>query len=215
MGPPENRTRQSANQERGRKRPARLPRTRRCLLKGCERRFRPKQARERYCSPECRRSARDWSCWKAQQSYRATAAGRENRQGQSRRYRERVRNRQQPAPEPAVPQARVITTDFFSTTVAIAPAATRDSRNSRDRRANDSVRARAGEPWNASGNANAGGARPRGHGCGFQAESFADNPGILIGNARPAYIRSASERKPHGAALGRRKSAASEDRRNR
>ena len=113
MGPPENRTRQSGNQERGRKRPASLPRTRRCLLKGCERRFRPKQARERYCSPECRRSARDLSCWKAQQSYRATAAGRENRQGQSRRYRERVRNRQQPAPEPAVPQARVITADFF------------------------------------------------------------------------------------------------------
>ena len=113
MGPPENRTRQFGNQGRERKPPAHLPRTRRCLLKGCERRFRPKQARERYCSPECRRAARDWSCWKAQQSYRATAAGRKNRQGQSRRYRERVRTRQQPASDQAVPPARVITTDFF------------------------------------------------------------------------------------------------------
>jgi hypothetical protein len=215
MGPPENLTGPSGNQERGRKRPARLPRTRRCLLKGCERRFRPRQARERYCSPECRRAARNWSCWKAQQSYRATAAGRENRQGQSRRYRERVRTRRPPAPDPAVPSARVITTDFFSTTVAIAPAATRDSRNSRDRLANDSVRAPAGGPWNASGNANAAGARPRGDGCGFQPGSFVDNPDILIGNPRPAYIRSASERKPHRAALGRRKPAAPEDRRNR
>ena len=113
MGPPENRTRQFGNQGRARKPPAHLPRTRRCLLKGCERRFRPKQARERYCSPECRRAARTWSCWKAHQRYRATAAGRKSRQGQSRRYRERVRNRQQSAPSPAVADARVITTDFF------------------------------------------------------------------------------------------------------
>ena len=113
MGPPENGTGQFGNQGRGRKRPARLPRTRRCLLKGCERRFCPKQARDRYCSPECRDAARDWSCWKAQQRYRATAAGKENRQGQSRRYRERVRIRQQPPPDQAVPPARVITTDFF------------------------------------------------------------------------------------------------------
>lgn len=113
MGPPENPTRHSENQEPRRKRPARRPRTRRCLLKGCERRFRPRQARQRYCSPECRRAARDWSCWKAQQSYRATTAGKSKRNGQSRRYRERVRSRRQPAPGQAVPTARVITTDFF------------------------------------------------------------------------------------------------------
>jgi len=111
MGPsPENRSRQSGNQGRRR---TRLPRTRWCLLKGCKRRFRPKQARERYCSPECRRAARAWSCWKAHQRYRATAAGRKNRQGQSRRYRERVRNRPQLAAEAAVADARVITRDFF------------------------------------------------------------------------------------------------------
>jgi hypothetical protein len=83
-------------------------------LKGCERRFRPQQARERYCSQECRQAAREWSRWKAQQKYRATAAGKENRNGQSRRYRERVRNRKQTTPEEALPEtARVITQDFF------------------------------------------------------------------------------------------------------
>jgi len=114
MGPPENPTEREPNQERvGRRRPVRRPRTRRCLLKGCERRFRPKQARERYCSPECRRAARDWSCWKARQIYRATASGKAKRQGQSRRYRERVKNRRQTTPAEAFAEARVITRDFF------------------------------------------------------------------------------------------------------
>ena len=111
MGPPESPTPAIGNQERiARKR----PRTRLCLLKGCEQRFRPQRPRERYCSDGCRRAARKWSRWKAQQSYRATAVGKEKRNGQSRRYRERVRNRRQPASEAAVPgAARVITPDFF------------------------------------------------------------------------------------------------------
>jgi hypothetical protein len=90
------------------------PRTRCCLLKGCERRFRPQRAGQRYCSDECQRAARRWSRWKAQQNYRETAAGKEKRNGQSRRYRQRVRNRQPAAPEEAVPEAaRVITPKFF------------------------------------------------------------------------------------------------------
>ena len=116
MGPAEDCTREPGRAERAerRKRPAHRPRTRPCLLKGCERRFRPRQARERYCSPECRQAARKWSHWKAQQRYRATAAGREQRNGQSRRYRERVRNRQPATPEEALPEAaRVITQNFF------------------------------------------------------------------------------------------------------
>lgn len=116
MGPPEDCTRQADDQERGggRKRPARRPRTRPCLLKGCERPFRPLRATERYCSRECRAAAGKWRRWKAQQKYRATAAGREKRNGQSRRYRERVRNRKQTTPEEAVPEAaRVITPNFF------------------------------------------------------------------------------------------------------
>ena len=51
------------------------PRMRRCLLKGCEQRFHPRQARQRYCSERCREAARKWSRWKAQQRYRETTAG--------------------------------------------------------------------------------------------------------------------------------------------
>jgi len=111
VGPDEDSTRPSEDRESGRP-PGRRPRTRCCLLKGCERRFRPQRAGQRYCSDECRRAARQWSRWKAQQSYRATAAGKERRNRQSRRYRQRVRNRQQAAPQEA-DAARVITPNFF------------------------------------------------------------------------------------------------------
>lgn len=113
MGPDEDSTLPPEDREAGQP-PGRRPRTRCCLLKGCERRFCPQRARQRYCSDECRRAARRWSRWKAQQSYRATAVGKERRNGQSRRYRERVRNRQPAAPVEAVPDAaRVITPNFF------------------------------------------------------------------------------------------------------
>ena len=46
---------------------------RRCLLKGCEQRYHPRQARQRYCSESCREAARKWSRWKAQQRYRCPA----------------------------------------------------------------------------------------------------------------------------------------------
>jgi len=109
VGPDEDSTRPKQDQKHGRrKRPISRPRTRRCLLKGCEHRFRPREARQRYCSEQCRREARRWSRWKAQQSYRATAGGREKRNGQSRRYRELVKNRQKPQGQNAVPEvARV------------------------------------------------------------------------------------------------------------
>lgn len=113
MGPPENSTFRGENREAKRKRAKRAPRSRCCLLKGCERSFRPKRARERYCSEECRQAARAWSRWKAQQGYRATTAGRARRKGQSRRYRERVKRRPQPTQGPAVRAARVITKRFF------------------------------------------------------------------------------------------------------
>lgn len=110
MGPSENPTSHPKKQEVGpRKRPARRPRRRRCLLKGCEQRFRPQRARERYCSPCCREAAREWSQWKAQDRYRATPAGKQKRNGQSRRYRERVRNRKPPEKEAVPEAARVIT----------------------------------------------------------------------------------------------------------
>ena len=118
MGPPENSTRHPENQGAGRrKRLARGRRgglrTRRCLLKGCEQHFHPRQARQRYCSQRCREAARQWSRWKAQRRYRKTAPGQQKRNGQSRRYRERVKSRKPPEPETVNDRTRVITKDEF------------------------------------------------------------------------------------------------------
>src|SRR5579862_6474793 len=112
MGPPENLTDHPENQVGRRSRLARRPRARCCLLKGCEQHFEPRQSNQRYCSAECRKAARKWSRWKAQQRYRETKAGKAKRNDQSRRYRERVKSHR-----PAVPEdneaARVITTEHF------------------------------------------------------------------------------------------------------
>src|SRR5580700_9216165 len=114
MGPPKSPTSHPENQEGGpRKRLARRPRSRRCLLKGCEQRFRPRRARQRYCSEPCREAARAWSRGKAQQRYRATRAGKRQRIGQSQRYRDRGRNRKPPVGEAVPGAARVITKKFF------------------------------------------------------------------------------------------------------
>jgi hypothetical protein len=114
MGPPESPTAHPENQEASRrKRPVRRPRMRCCLLKGCEQRFRPRQARQRYCSERCREAARKWSAWKAQERYRETAAGQQKRNRQSRRYRERIKSRKPPEPEAVNGTARVITTEHF------------------------------------------------------------------------------------------------------
>jgi hypothetical protein len=93
--------------------PVRRPRGRFCLLKGCERRFHPKQARQRYCSWECREAARVWSKWKARLKYRTTARGRQKRNRQSQRYRKRIKQRQLPEKKAALEAARVITRKFF------------------------------------------------------------------------------------------------------
>jgi hypothetical protein len=101
------------NQGGRRKRLAHRPRMRRCLLKGCEQRFRPRQARQRYCSQGCRESARKWARRKAQLRYRATKPGKQKRNGQSQRYRERVRSSKTPEPEAVAEAARVIPNNFF------------------------------------------------------------------------------------------------------
>lgn len=114
MGLSESPTGHCENQAAGRrKRGARRPRLRGCLLKGCEQRFHPRQARQRYCSERCREEARQWSRWKAQQRYRETAAGQQKRNGQSRRYRERVKSRKTAEPEAVSEVARVITQEHF------------------------------------------------------------------------------------------------------
>jgi hypothetical protein len=90
----------------------RRPRRRVCLLKGCGRVFRPRQPIARYCSEACRAAASRWRQWKARRRYRQSANGKQKRQVQSRRYRERRKERQ--AREGvSVAAARVITTNFF------------------------------------------------------------------------------------------------------
>lgn len=113
MGPAENRTSQYGKPARRRKRARRRPRSRRCLLKGCEQPFHPRQAGQRYCSQQCRKVARKWSQWKAQQAYRATPQGEQKRNEQSQRYRERVKSRKQPQNKPVSEAARVITAEQF------------------------------------------------------------------------------------------------------
>jgi hypothetical protein len=66
-------------------------RPRLCLLKGCERLFWPRHWRSHYCSAACRQAARCWQRWRASKKYRATENGRDHRQEQQRRYRQRCR----------------------------------------------------------------------------------------------------------------------------
>ena len=69
-------------------------RPRRCLLKGCERRFWPKRPQARYCSETCQEAACRWRRCRASKRFRETDHGRERRREQSRRYRQRCRERQ-------------------------------------------------------------------------------------------------------------------------
>ena len=77
-------------------------RPRLCLLRGCERWFRPRRSQCRYCSETCQQAARKWRRWHAQQKYRASTNGRQHRQEQAQRYRQRSRTRASPPP-PASP----------------------------------------------------------------------------------------------------------------
>jgi hypothetical protein len=183
MGPSESPTRHPENQEaRRRKQLTRRPRRRRCLLKGCEQRFRPQRGRERYCSEGCRGAARKWSRWKAQEKYRATRAGKQKRNGQSRRYRKRVQNRKLPEKEAVPETARVIPKKFFSMAAATGLAAMSASCGSLGRRCNGSARRRAGVRWSACGSGSGAGdggapvpacSLGSGHGSGIrEAESY-------------------------------------------
>ena len=73
----------------------RSARRRRCLLKGCERVYRPKRAQQRYCSEECVRAAEKWRKWKARKRYRGTEKGKRRRREQSYRYRQRQREKRE------------------------------------------------------------------------------------------------------------------------
>lgn len=90
-------------------RPRRRVRTRRCLLKGWDRIYRPDHPLQRYCSEACRRKAQKWRRWKAQQKYRATDLGRAKRKKQCRRHRKR----RKALSEAAEQGARVTPIRFF------------------------------------------------------------------------------------------------------
>jgi len=64
-------------------------RSRRCLLKGCERIFVPPVPGEGFCGPACLEANRRWADWRAQQDYRRSERGRAKRREQSRDYRRR------------------------------------------------------------------------------------------------------------------------------
>jgi hypothetical protein len=114
MGPSENPTAHPENQEAGRRKrlPCR-PRMRRCLLKGCERRFHPRQARQRYCSGRCREAARKWSRWEGA----AKIPGGEGGQSETERPKSALSGarpeRKPPTPEAVGEAARVITNNSF------------------------------------------------------------------------------------------------------
>jgi len=110
--PSENQAAGTILRSHGRWRRARRPRSRVCLLKGCGRVFRPQQPMARYCSEACRAEARQWRQWKARRRYRRSTNGKQKRRAESRRYRERRKER--PARETVtVTAARVIPTKFF------------------------------------------------------------------------------------------------------
>lgn len=118
MGPREDPSTPCENQDtrplgtEGHKCRAPRPRSRICLLKGCERVFRPQHPLTRYCSEACRQRAHRWRAWKARRRYRQSAGCKQKRRAQSRRYRERRKasNRK----TQLASSARVIPIKFFS-----------------------------------------------------------------------------------------------------
>lgn len=109
--PPENQDTRGSVRTEGCKRRAHRPRSRACLLKGCERAFRPQHPLTRYCSEPCRQQARQWREWKARRRYRQSPGCKQKRRAQSRRYRERRKARDRKTRSGG--HARVIPTEFF------------------------------------------------------------------------------------------------------
>jgi hypothetical protein len=107
--PPENQDTRGPLRTKRCKRRAHRPRRRVCLLKGCERIYRPQHPLTRYCSEACRERARRWREWKARRRYRQSAGCKEKRRAQSSRYRKRRKDRK----NHSVGSARVIPIKFF------------------------------------------------------------------------------------------------------
>jgi hypothetical protein len=150
MGPSEDRPTLEKNQD-GHLRTAgvggvRYPRHWVCLLKGCQRRFRPIHPLRRYCSEECREQARRWREWKARHRYRQSEAGKQKRRAQSRRYRLRSKRTRTAKQGPVKSREGHRKKKYFATP-AIGLAATRNSRGVDVRPCSDFARTPVGEPW--------------------------------------------------------------------
>jgi len=86
-------------------------------------------------------------------------AGKQKRNGQGERYRERVRCRNCPEKEAVGEAARVITEEVFSRAAATGLVATSDTSASGAVHCNASVARRAGAPWSAPNSGSGAGNR--------------------------------------------------------
>ena len=161
MGPPESPTSHPENQEGRRKRMARRPRMRRCLLKGCEQRFHPRQARQRYCSAKLPGGGAEMVAVEGAATIPGDGSGpSRNGTGKAGVTGSASKAGNAPEPETVSEAARVITTEhFFRAIAATGPAATRDSRASGEVPCNASARRRAGARWSAFGSGSGAGGR--------------------------------------------------------
>jgi hypothetical protein len=158
MGPSEDRSTAAKNQaghlrtagQRGR---LRRPRRRACLLKGCERRFRPVHPLTRYCSEECREEARRWREWKARHHYRQSEGGKQKRRAQSRRYRLRSKRARAAKQGPRRTREGHRKKKYFAAP-AIGLAAMRNSGGVDVLPCSDFVRTPVGAPWSGFWSAN-------------------------------------------------------------
>ncbi len=158
MAPSEDRSTGEKNQAghrrtAGPRRRLRRPRSRACLLKGCERRFRPLHPRTRYCSEECREEGQRWREWKARHHYRQSEGGKQKRRAQSRRYRLRSKRARAAHQGPGRRREGHRKKKYFAAP-AIDLAATRNSSGDDARPCSDFVRTPVGAPWSGFWSAN-------------------------------------------------------------
>jgi hypothetical protein len=135
---------------------ARRPRSRQCLLKGCEKSFRPRHAMTRYCSEDCRQKARQWSQWKSQQRWRQSENGRKKRIEQSARHRQRLRiagRASYPAENGVRGSSPSASSKNFLVIPVIVPAATKASNRTGGHHCSDSAVTPVGAHWNGCWNA--------------------------------------------------------------
>ena len=158
MGPSEDRSTGEKNQAGHRRiagswKRVRGPRGRACLLKGCERRFRPQHPRTRYCREECREEARRWREWKARHRYRQSEGGKQKRRAQSRRYRLRSKRARAVKQGPRRTREGHRKKKYFAAP-AIGLAATRNSSGVDVLPCRDFVRTPVATPWSGFWSAN-------------------------------------------------------------